>query len=118
MLVVRIAGVLVAIALAACVVLWLATDDRKWLRYAWNLFRIALVLLVGLLLLLFAERLLVAQAVVADQLTQGAPRRGVGHPPVQGAQRIDARCGQLHSLFPFSLSYLPPDRGRLHPYGN
>lgn len=85
MLVVRIAGVLVAIALAACVVLWLATDDRKWLRYAWNLFRIALVLLVGFLLLLFAERLLVAQAVVADQLAQGAPRRGVGHPPMQGA---------------------------------
>lgn len=53
-------GVLAAIALGACVVLWLITGDRKWLRYAWLLFRIALALLVGFLLLLFAERLLVA----------------------------------------------------------
>jgi hypothetical protein len=67
-LVVRILGVLVAIALGACVVLWLFTNDRKWLRYAWTLFRVALVLLVGFLLLLFAERLLIAQAVVGNQL--------------------------------------------------
>jgi hypothetical protein len=59
-LVVRIAGVLVAIAVGACVILWLVTGERRWLRYAWNLFRVALVLVVGFLLLLFAERLLVA----------------------------------------------------------
>jgi hypothetical protein len=58
-LVFRIGGVLVAIALGACVVLWLATGDRKWLRYAWRIFQVALVLLAGFLLLLFAERLLI-----------------------------------------------------------
>jgi hypothetical protein len=56
----RIAGVLVAIAIAVCVVMWVSTSDRKWLRYAWNLFRIALVLTAAFLLILFAERLLVA----------------------------------------------------------
>jgi hypothetical protein len=55
----RIAGVLVAIALGGCVLLWLMTGDRKWLRYGWNLFRVALVLVVAFLVLLFAERLLV-----------------------------------------------------------
>lgn len=59
MLVFRIAGVLVAIAIGVCMVLWLATGDRKWLRYAWHVFRVALVLTAGFLLLLFAERLLV-----------------------------------------------------------
>ena len=59
MLVVRILGVLVAIALGACVVLWLVTGERKWLRYAWHLLRVALAVLAGFLLLLFAERLLV-----------------------------------------------------------
>lgn len=86
----RIAGVLVAIALGACVVLWLATGDRKWLRYAWNLFRVALVLVVGFLLLLFAERLLMAQAMVTDQFSQGAPGRGLVHAAVQCTQRGDA----------------------------
>ena len=59
MLVIRVAGVLVAIALALCVLLWLATGDRKWVRYGWNLFRVALALVAVFLLLLFAERLLV-----------------------------------------------------------
>ncbi len=59
MLVIRIAGVVVVIALAVCVLLWLATSDRKWLKYAWVLFRAAVFVLALLLLLLFAERLLV-----------------------------------------------------------
>lgn len=90
MLVVRIAGVLVAIAIGACLVLWLMSGDRKWLRFAWNLFRVALVLLVGFLLLLFAERLLVAggavgdqvASVVGDQVAQGPPGRRIAHPGV------------------------------------
>jgi hypothetical protein len=81
-LVVRIAGVLVAIAIGACLVLWLMSGDRKWLRFAWNLFRVALVLLVGFLLLLFAERLLVAGRVVSDQVAQGTPGRRIAHPGV------------------------------------
>jgi len=59
MLVVRIIGALVAVGLASCILLWLATANRKWLRYAWNLFRVAVFVLLVLLLLLFAERLLV-----------------------------------------------------------
>jgi hypothetical protein len=116
--VVRIVAVLVAIALGACVVLWLFTGNRKWLRYAWGLFRVALALLVGFAVLLFAERLLVAQAVVGNQFAQGASGRRVAHPGVQSTQRIDARCGQLHSLFSFSVRHLGPNGPWLHPYGN
>ncbi|HWA39232.1 MAG TPA: hypothetical protein VG873_15340 [Burkholderiales bacterium] len=82
MLVVRIVGVLVAIAIGACLVLWLMSGDRKWLRYAWNLFRVALVLVVAFLLLLFAERLLVADAVVGDQRAEGPASRRIAHPGV------------------------------------
>ncbi|HLS86775.1 MAG TPA: hypothetical protein VK043_10805 [Burkholderiales bacterium] len=57
MFVVRLVGLLVAVALGACVVLWLASGDRKWLRYGWNLFRVALAVVAVMLLLLFAERL-------------------------------------------------------------
>lgn len=59
MLVVRIVGVLVAIGLGVCVLLWITTDERKWLRYAWTLFKVALFLVVTFLALLFGERLLV-----------------------------------------------------------
>jgi hypothetical protein len=58
-LVVRIVGVLVAIALGVCVLLWVITGDRKWLRHAWLLFKVALCVVVVFLLLLFGERLLV-----------------------------------------------------------
>lgn len=58
MLVLRIGGVLLAVALAVCVILWVATGQRKWLRLAWHVFRGALVVLVLVLLLMFGERLL------------------------------------------------------------
>jgi len=57
-LVVRIVGLLLAIALGVCVLLWLATGERKWLRLGWRLFRAALFLVVLILLLMFGERLL------------------------------------------------------------
>jgi hypothetical protein len=57
-LVLRIGGVLLAIALAVCVILWVATGQRKWLRLAWHVLRGALVVLVLVLLLMFGERLL------------------------------------------------------------
>ncbi len=59
MLVVRIVGLLTAIALAGCVLLWLATGERKWLQLAWGLFKAALFVVVLILLLMFGERLLV-----------------------------------------------------------
>ena len=58
MLVVRIVGLLLAIALGVCVLLWLATGERKWLRFGWGLFRAALFVVVLILLLMFGERLL------------------------------------------------------------
>ncbi len=59
MLFIRVVVVLVAIALGACVLLWLLTNERRWLRYAWRLFKVALLVVVLFLLLLFGERLLV-----------------------------------------------------------
>ena len=58
MLVVRIVGLLLAIALGICMLLWLATGERKWLRLAWGLFKAALFVVVLILLLMFGERLL------------------------------------------------------------
>jgi len=57
-LVVRIVGVLVAIALGACILMWAVTGERRWLTYAWGVFRGALLVVVLILLLMFGERLL------------------------------------------------------------
>lgn len=115
MLVVRIVGVLVAIAIGACVVLWLLTGERKWLRYAWNLFRVALALIVGFLILLFGERLLVA-GMPGEKLAERAAGGRIAHPGVQAAQHFEARRGQLHTLLSFPLRDL--QNRRLHPHGN
>ena len=58
MLVVRIVGLLLAIALGVCVLLWLASGERKWLQLGWGLFKAALFVVVLILLLMFGERLL------------------------------------------------------------
>jgi len=55
-LVARFAGLAVAIALAVCVALYLATGERRYLTTAWRVFTVALVVIVAFLLLLFAER--------------------------------------------------------------
>jgi len=55
-LVARLAGLAVAIALAVCVALYLATGERRYLITARRTFMVALVALVAFLLLLFAER--------------------------------------------------------------
>jgi hypothetical protein len=57
-LVVRVVGLLVAIALGVCVLLWLVSGERKWLRFGWGLFKAALFVVVLILLLMFGERLL------------------------------------------------------------
>ena len=58
MLLVRFVGLFVAIALGVSVMVWLATGERKWLNFAWKLFRVALFVVVLFLVLLFGERLL------------------------------------------------------------
>ena len=60
MLIVRILGLLVAVALGVCVLMYVMSGERKYLRYAWQVFKYALFLLVLILLLLFGERLLLA----------------------------------------------------------
>jgi hypothetical protein len=54
----RVLGLLVAVALGACVLMYLVTGERRYLRYAWLVFKYALFLFVLVLLLIFGERLL------------------------------------------------------------
>lgn len=57
MLLARIFGLLVAAALGGCVLMYLATGERKYLRYAWLIFKSAVFLAAFLLLVMFGERL-------------------------------------------------------------
>jgi O-antigen/teichoic acid export membrane protein len=59
MLLVRIIAIAVAVALGVSVLLWLLTGERKWLTRAWRIFKYAVFVLALILLLMFAERLLV-----------------------------------------------------------
>jgi len=57
-LLVRVIGLLTAIALGTSVALWLMTGERKWLTLAWRIFRVAVFVVLLILLLFLAERLL------------------------------------------------------------
>ncbi len=57
MLLARIFGLLVAVALGGCVLMYLATGERKYLRYAWLIFKSAVFLAAFVLLVMFGERL-------------------------------------------------------------
>ena len=59
MLLVRILGLATAVALGVSVLLWAFTGERRWLRIAWRVFRYAVFAILLILLLFFAERLLV-----------------------------------------------------------
>jgi hypothetical protein len=59
MLLLRVIGLLAAIALGVSVLLYMLSGERKYLRFAWRVFKYS-VFVVALILLLFAsERLLV-----------------------------------------------------------
>lgn len=58
MLLIRVLGLLVAVALGGCVLMYFLSSDRRYLRYAWLIFKCALFLFVLVLLLIFGERLL------------------------------------------------------------
>ena len=58
MLVLRIAALLAALAIGVCVLGWVFTGNRKYLRFAWRVFQIALAAVLVFLALLFFERLL------------------------------------------------------------
>jgi heme O synthase-like polyprenyltransferase len=53
----RVLGLLVATGLGALLLMYLLSGERRYLRYAWRLFKYALFLLVFVLLLIFGERL-------------------------------------------------------------
>lgn len=57
MLLVRIVGLLVAVALGACVLMYLASGERKYLRHARLIFTYAIFASAFVLVLIFAERL-------------------------------------------------------------
>jgi hypothetical protein len=52
----RLAGLAAALALGVCVMLYMATGERRYLRLAARIFTVCLAVAVVLLLLLFAER--------------------------------------------------------------
>lgn len=56
MLIVRIVGLGVAVALGVLVVLFMLSGERKYLRVAWRVFKIALAFVLVFLLLLAFER--------------------------------------------------------------
>jgi hypothetical protein len=53
----RVVGLLAAVALGGLVLTYVLTGERKYLRYAWHVFRAALLLALLVLLLIFGERL-------------------------------------------------------------
>ncbi len=57
MLLARVLGLLVAVALGGCVLMYLVTRERRYLSYGWLVFKYAVFLAAFVLLLLFAERL-------------------------------------------------------------
>lgn len=59
MLLLRIAGVLVAITIGAGLVAFLLTRDRRYLRLSWQVAKYAAVFVLVLLALMFLERVIV-----------------------------------------------------------
>jgi len=59
MLLLRIIGLLAAIALAVSVLLYMLSGERKYLSFAWRVFKYSLFVVVLILVLFASERLLV-----------------------------------------------------------
>ncbi len=59
MLLLRIAGVLVAITIGAGIVAFLLTRDRRYLRISWQVTRYAVIFALVVLSLMFLERVIV-----------------------------------------------------------
>lgn len=57
MLLIRVLGLLVAVALGGCMLMYLVRGERRYLRYAWLIFQYSVFLAAFVLLLIFGERL-------------------------------------------------------------
>jgi hypothetical protein len=55
---VRILGLIAAVAVGYCVLMYVMTGQPKWRRVGWKIFSVAVFAIVGLLLLFLLERLL------------------------------------------------------------
>ena len=60
MLVLRILGALLVIAVGASAAVYLVTKDRRWLRFSWQILKFGLIILLIILTLFLLERLAVA----------------------------------------------------------
>lgn len=60
MFILRLIGVLAVVAIGANILLWIGFRDRRYLGYAWRVGQGALMLALAVMLLFFAERLLIA----------------------------------------------------------
>lgn len=58
LIVLRVIGLIVAATLAVTILAWLFTGERKWLRFAWLIFKYAAYAFALLLLLFAGEALL------------------------------------------------------------
>jgi hypothetical protein len=59
MLLLRVIGLLAVIALGVSALLYMLSGERKYLHFAWRLFKYSLFVVVLILLLFLSERLLV-----------------------------------------------------------
>ncbi|HKI64978.1 MAG TPA: hypothetical protein VKA16_10200 [Burkholderiales bacterium] len=58
MLLLRVIGLLAAIGLGVSVLMYMLSGERRYLRFAWQLFKYSLFVVVLILLLFLGERLL------------------------------------------------------------
>jgi hypothetical protein len=56
----RIVGFLVVLVIGAAVAVYLITQDRRWLRFAWQVLKYALIVVAVVLAFLVLERLILA----------------------------------------------------------
>jgi uncharacterized membrane protein len=56
----RVVGFLLLISIGACVLVYLLTKDRRWLRFGWQLLKYSLILALIVLAFLALERLILA----------------------------------------------------------
>ena len=60
MLVLRILGALLVIAVGASAAVYLVTKDRRWLRFSWQILKFGLIILLIFLVLFALERFAIA----------------------------------------------------------
>lgn len=60
MLILRILGALLVIAIGVSLTIYLMTKDRRWLRFSWQILKFGLIMILIFIALLALERLATA----------------------------------------------------------